>query len=307
MSMTETRTDLRQADAFVSVEGILSEKKLEMTANADGSKVIRGSLVVKTNDTNFVTLNVYVSEKTSKGEPNRAYEGMMTVLNEYKSIAEVGEEEATKLSCNRVNLHPNTYIDRTTFEEMTNVRYSASFVSRVNEAKYGYNPHATFEVEAFIASIIEEVDKEGEPTGRLKMMTYVPTYKGVEPMTIVVPKELADDVNNVFETNQTARFYGELKNNVIIHENVIKLAIGGSKIDSKKEITNEIVLTGATEPYEEEKAYSYETIQKGLVERELRLKKDKDDLQNAKKPAAPMGGGIGGMTGGPRPIPKFSM
>lgn len=308
--MTETtRTDLRQADAFVSVEGILSEKKLEMVTNPDGSSTIRGFLVVKTSDVNFVTLNVYVNEKTSKGDPNKAYAGMQTVMNEYKSIAEVGEAEATKLSCNRGNLQPNSYIDRNNYEEMTNVRYSASFVNRVDESKRPYTPHASFEVEAFISSIMEEVDKEGEPTGRLRMMTYVPTYKGVEPMTMIVPSELADDVANLFETNQTARFYGELKNNVIIHENVIKLAIGGSKVETREERVNEILLTGATEPYEEEKAYSLETIQKGLVERELRLKKEKEDLQNAKKTSA--GAGVMGMapkaTTGTRPLPKFSM
>lgn len=301
----ETRTDLRQADAFVSVEGILSEKKLEMITGQDGHGTIRGSLVVKTNDTNFVTLNVYVNEYTSKGEPNRAFDGMQTVMNEYKSIAEVGEAEATKLTCKRGNLQPNSYIDKTTLNEMVNVRYSASFVTRVEDAKY--DPHATFEVEAFISSIVEEVGKDGEPTGRLKMSTFVPTYRGVEPMTIIVPEELADDVANLFEVNQTAKFYGDLKNNVIIHENVIKLAIGGSKTEVKRDFVNEIVLTGATEPYEEERAYAPETIQKGLVERDLRLKKEKEELQNAKKTPAGAAGAMPKMAGAARPLPKFSM
>lgn len=305
--MTEgTRTDLRQADAFVSVEGILSEKKLEMVDGQDGHSTIRGSLVVKTDDTNFVTLNVYVNEFTSNGSPNRAFEGMKTVMEEYKSIAEVGEAEATKMTCRRGNLQPNTYVDKNTYEVLTNVRYSASFVSRVDDATY--DPKATFEVEAFIENMVDEVDKNGEPTGRVKINTYVPTYRGVEPMLIIAPEEIASDVMDVFENGQTARFYGDLKNNVIVHENVIKLAIGGSKTEIHREFTNEIILTGASEPYEEEKAYTADAINKGLVERDLRLERDKETAKNAKKtPVTAPGMGAPRTSGTGRPLPRFTM
>ena len=45
------------------------------------------------------------------------------------------------------------------------VSYGASFVNHVDEAKAPYNPHATFEVEGYVKSIVPEVNKEGEETG----------------------------------------------------------------------------------------------------------------------------------------------
>lgn len=297
----EMNTNLRQADAFVTVEGILSEKKLEMTKSTEGINVIRGSLVLKTGDTNFTTLNVYVNELTSKNEPNKAYEGMKTVMEEYKSIAEVGEAEATKVVCRRGNLQPNTYIQRETYDEISNVRYSASFVSRVlNEVEY--SPRAEFEVEGYIASIVNEV-KQGEETGRLKLTLIVPTYRGAEPMELIVPEDLADDVDSAYEVGQTARFYGELKNNVIVENNVIKMAIGKDRVESKTTYVNEIVITGASEAYEEEREYASEVIAQAMTERSLRLDREKTEAKENKKSSAvstpkPVAG---------RPLPKFSM
>ncbi len=294
-------TNLRQADAYVAVEGILSEKKLEMTKGADGSNVIRGSLVIKTGDTNFTTLNVFVSELTSKKEPNKAYEGMKTVLDEYKSIAEVGEAEATKLACRRGNLQPNTYIHRETYDEVVNVRYSASFVSRVtNEAEY--HPRAEFEVEGYVSSITREIVRE-EETGRLKVKLIVPTYRGTEPLELIVPEDLADDVDNTYEVGQTGKFYGELKNNIIVEDNVIKMAIGRDKVEHKTTYINEIVVTGATAPYEEEREYSSDVISQAMTERSLRLDKEKEEVKNNKK-SSPMSTPKP-VTG--RTLPKFTM
>ena len=98
------QTNLRQADAKVSVCGIVSDKKLEMkTENC--VRTIEGIITIKTYDTNFVQMRVRCADKKKDGTENKAFAGIMTVMNEYKSIADVGEDEADKVrTSGQINL-----------------------------------------------------------------------------------------------------------------------------------------------------------------------------------------------------------
>ncbi len=304
-----SRTDLRTAEATVSVCGLLSEKKLELTTDASGKqRVIRGYVVIKTDDTNFVTLNVWTNEFTSKGAENPSFKNMMTVLNEHQSIADVGEEAATKVMCKKGSLEPNTYIGKEDLMEHTNVRYRASFITKVNSEEYF--PKAEFEVEGVVNAIMEEVNRDGEPTGRLKFKIYVPTYRGVEPLEFFVGEENADDFANNLERGQTARFYGIIVNKTIVEEKVIKMTLGkGERVERDTTKIFELVVNGGVGPYDDERAYDTEVIQKGLVERDLRLQKEKEEAAAKKKSGGQTGAGSMGIAqtaGAGRPLPKFN-
>lgn len=297
----ENGNKLKQADAFVHVEGILAEKNLEATKDKNGKDIIRGDLTVKVDDTHTVVLNVYVGALTTKGEENPAYKGMTTVLNEYHSIAEVGEEAATRVRCNKGNLQLNTYIDRNG-EVKTNVRYSASFLSRIDgNSKSPYSPHAEFEVEGYIKVIKEETDKEGETTGRLKVTILVPTYNSIEPMDIMVPTDMSDAFNNLFEIGSTFKAFGVLENNVIVKEKTIQMALGAPRTEKDYTYIDERILTGASEPYPEETAYSAEAIRKALTDREMRIEEMKNKANEKSVEVKPM---MTKVNGG-RPLPRF--
>ena len=304
--MSENKNELRQDDAIVSVEGIIAEKKLEAVKGPDGKDVIRGSLTVKVDDTHMITLNVYVGKLTNAGTENRAYSGMLTVMNEYKSIAEVGVENATKLRCNKGALQPNTYIDPSSGEPRTTVRYSASFVNRVDEnSKKPFTPQGTFEVEGYINSFREEVGKDGEETGRLVLTLLVPTYKMIEPLELIVPQEIADNFTSIFEVGETAKFFGILENNVIVHEKTVEMAFGTAAPREEYEYINERIITGASVPYPEETAYSVEAIKAAMTERSIEIDKMKADAAQNRKNSA-QGSGVG-QAQTSRPLPKFSI
>ena len=82
-------TNLRQANAKAFVHGVVSEKDLKVVTE-EGKNKITGHLTVKTSDVNFIKFNVNVNEKTKNNTDNKTYAGIQTVMNEYKSIAEVG-------------------------------------------------------------------------------------------------------------------------------------------------------------------------------------------------------------------------
>lgn len=281
-------TNLRQADAIVHVEGILSEKNLENTVDAAGIPVIRGDLVIQVDDLNSVTVNVYVTSKKKDGTDNPAYSAIETVKATYKAISEVGAAEATRLRFNRGQLRPNTYFDSQGIEHRT-VRYSNTYFNSLRPSEE-LKPAADFEVEVVISSMRNEVytsgENRGEETGRVIIESWLPTYNGIEPLTLIAPTEdgIADAVASMFEKGDTVRFMGQIVNSKVVRTREIPVVIGKPKTEEYSYFINELVITGASSAYEEDKAYNLETIGAAVAVRTEKLEEMKKTAMN--KPAA---------------------
>lgn len=276
-------TNLRQADAKVFIEGLVAEKDLTVKTE-DGKTKITGSLTVKTSDTNFVKFNVNVNEKTNAGTDNKCYAGLVTVMNEYKTISQNGEEEADKV---KVSGDLNLYTSAQSGANI--VGFKSNFFNRL-KANEEYEPRAEFSVELFISSIVPETNTDGEETGRMLVKGWVPTFSGIEPLTLIAPQDVASAVESSYEPGQTVGFDGEVVNSRIETVTEIPMAIGKPKKKVKTEFKNELLITGATEAYEEgvtpEKPYDADTIKAAIQERENKLAEDKAKAQSGQKPAS---------------------
>ena len=224
---------------------------------------------------------------TKAGKENLAWAGIVTVMNEYKSIAAVGAEDADKV---RVNGDINLYRSQNGNDV---VSYKSNFFSRVVEFDDTNTPCAEFEVEMFISSILPEMDKEGEETGRLIVSGWVPTYNGIEPIKLIADEEVASAVDSTFEPGQTVTFYGNIVNSRVETITEIPVAIGKPRREVKVSYKNELVITGASEAYEEgvtpEKPYDAGTIKAAIQERENRIEEQKNKAQSAPTTAKPSG------------------
>lgn len=274
---TSSKTSLRQANAKVRVVGIVSEKKLEMKTE-NGMKRIEGSITVKTSDTNFVQFHIYCNEKNKQGEDNRAFDGLVTVMNEYQSIADVGEADADKV---RVNGQLNFF----TSQNGNNiVNYNSNFFNRIKSDEYV--PEASFELEMFIKAIVPEVDTDGEETGRVKIVGWVPTYNGIEPVELIVEEENASGAESTYEPGMTAEFYGDIINNRITKIIEKPVAFGKPKKEVKNSFVNELVVNGGSEPYdpdaedEAQRAYDKAVIKAAIAEREHSIQEARDRAAN---------------------------
>lgn len=272
-------TNLRQATAKVNVEGILSEKVLEVKTE-DGVTKIMGHLTIKTSDVNFVKFNVNVNEKTKEGKDNQIFASMTTIMNEYKSIADVGEEAADRVAVRNGDI--NLY---TTVNGNDIVSYKSNFYNRVNADVL--DPKAEFEVEMFISGIVPEM-ANGEETGRMLVKGWVPTYNGIEPIKLVADADIAGDIESTFEPGQTTVFMGDIINNRI--ETVVEkpVVIGKPKKEVKVSYRNDLMITGAQAAYEEDgpvKPYDATVIKDAIQERTNRLEERKAAATAAQKPA----------------------
>lgn len=273
-------TNLRQSNAKVFIEGLVSEKDLTVKTE-DGKTKISGSLTVKTSDVNFVKFNINANEKTNAGTDNKCYAGLITVMNDYKTIAEVGETEADKV---RVSGDLNLYTSAQSGANI--VGFKSNFFNRV-KANEEFEQKAEFSVETFISSIIPEVNTDGDETGRILVKGWVPTYNGIEPITLVAEDDIASAVESTFEPGQTVEFMGDIVNNRIETVTEIPMAIGKPKKKVKVDYKNELVITGASTPYEEgetpEKPYEADVIKAAIQERTNKLEEAKAKAQSGQK------------------------
>lgn len=273
-------TNLRQSNAKVFIEGLVSEKDLTVKTE-DGKTKITGSLTVKTSDVNFVKFNINANEKTNAGTDNKCYAGLVTVMNDYKTIAEVGETEADKV---RVSGDLNLYTSAQSGANI--VGFKSNFFHRV-KANEEFEQKAEFSVETFISSIIPEVNTDGDETGRILVKGWVPTYNGIEPITLVAEDDIASAVESTFEPGQTVEFMGDIVNNRIETVTEIPMAIGKPKKKVKVDYKNELVITGASTPYEEgetpEKPYEADVIKAAIQERTNKLEEAKAKAQSGQK------------------------
>lgn len=271
----ENTTVLKQATADIEVIGMISEIDLEKVED-NGNEIIRGRVKVKTSDTNTVPIDVYVNKYTKDKKENKVFSGWETRMQTYKSIADAGAEEATVVHIKKGQLRPMLYINHDNLQEMKSVRYSANFMNELKgEEKETAEYKAEFHVTGYIQSMIPEMDKNGEETGRLVLNLQIPTYNSIEPLTVIVPVDLSEAVSNMWEMGQTIDVDGEIINRSIVTEKVVKRAIGKDLVTKDYDYKNELVVTGGSEAYEEDLAYSEEAIRKALADKQIALEQKK--------------------------------
>lgn len=276
--MAEFETYLREAEAKVHVAGVVAEKDFTFGTDDNGKENVTGSITIKTSDVNFLKFNVSARKLTNKNEENPSYASLKTVDEEYQSISDVGEENATRVAFTG-NLNP--YVNRNGQEV---VGYRASFISRYNGDPEMFEPKAEFEVEMFIEAIVPEMDKDGIETGRLLVKGQVPSYgNGINPITLAADGEVADGVDALFQPGQTARFLGDVVNNRITVVKEIPVAIGKPRKEVYTEFKNDMIITGASEPYAEDGVGNSAPYTRDVIER---AKNEKEMARQAKQNGA---------------------
>lgn len=270
-------TNLRQAKADIEVTGIVAEKVLEVSEEK-GIKRISGYLSVKVDETNTIRFNVFANERTLTGAENKVYAGLLTVMYEYKSIAKDGIENADRV---HVKGTINPYTDR---NGVPRISYRTNFFNRI--PGNDYEPQAEFDCELFIKRVRPETDNEGTETGRTIVEGWLPTYNGIEPLSLVTTAEDADAVMDAINAKDTFHLWGEVINSYVEKITEVPARFGKAKQNIERIYRNELVITGG-DPYEDDRAYDEETINAAVNEREAQLEARKAGVNSSSnKPSA---------------------
>ena len=281
-----SETILREADNKVFVEGTVSEVNFEIK-QVDGKEAITGDIVIQLNDDSICTVDVFSYKFKKDGNENTVFKGLSTVMNEYKSIAKFGKEEADKVRISGAKLVVNDYYN-SSGELKSIVKMQTNFVNRMKQGEE-LNPKAEFEVEVFIHKINDELNKDNELTGNKIISGLVPVYDGkIVPMDFIVKDpELVQGIESLYEPGQTVKLYGDVNISITTTKTIIPVAIGKPKEAINTLTTRELIITGGSEPYIEDDAnvFNVETVKNAMAVRTEMLEelKNKKDTPKGKK------------------------
>lgn len=283
----QQQTNLREAENVVTIEGILLENKLEEkpVGNKDA---ITGELEIETGEGSTHTVRMFAYKLKQDGTESGLYKGLKTIMDEYKSVASVGRENADKVRINQGRLGVNEYYGQDGVLR-SNPQLSTNFVNRLqaNEMET-YETKAEFEVEAIVQGVLEETNKDGDETGRVILNGLVPIYGGkIVPIKFVVAdKGAASYVMDNYEKGLTAKVFGDIVNHVDVIKTEVEVGFGKPQTKVTRKTTRELVITGGTPPYDEDnvKAYSIEIIKKAMTEREVHLEELKNKTKKSEEP-----------------------
>jgi hypothetical protein len=293
-------TVLRQAKNSLHIEGVLSEKNLEVAnfnrKGAGQDDAIKGRLTIEVAPNEVHTVNVFAYQHTRDGKVNSVFKGLETVMNEYKSISEDGRENADKVRVSSGQLGVNEYIGNDgALRSFTQI--STNFVNRVTASdKDPYAPKATFDVEGYIKSVKHETKNDDE-TGRLLVNIVIPEYGGrVAEVQFVVNESLADDFEDLYPRGASGEFQGDVINFSETVKKLQKGGIGKPKEEVTHNVKREMSITWASEPFEEEnkRYFNPATIKAALVEHETYIEGLKNgSSSNSGSGNSTKSGGIG--------------
>ncbi|MGG3890236.1 hypothetical protein [Metabacillus fastidiosus] len=278
--MTENKTTLREAKNEVTIEGTLLEIRHQEWKSGQGLSI---ELDIEVAENEIHTVHGMSKYKKKDGTDNTIAKGYQTIVEEYKSVASHGRENADKVRITQGKIDLNEYWGQDgklrSFPQI-----NSNFINRV-QANEKFEPRAEFAVEIFVKLVTPET-KNGEETGRTKIEAYIPAFGGkVLPFNFVTDENVAEYVQDNFEVGVTALVSGDIVN--FSEQKVIEKSSGFGK--PQKQITNtfirEYLVTGGDEPYDEDnvKVYDAELIRKALTEREIYLEGLKNKKEEPKK------------------------
>ena len=283
---------MRKVEHKGIIEGILSEidiKEVSYEKNGVPMEALSGVVKVRVNldnETLEIPVNVFANKITNAGKEHPGYKSLQTLKDNFVSIAAGGEENADAIRVTGINLVMNEYYDQNG-NLISYPRVRASFFNKVKKDELA--PKAEFDLEMMIASVNDDLDKEGVPTGRLKIMGIVPQYNGVDVMPFYAINDKAVSfIKNYWKEGDTVKMHGKI-HFTSKHEIIKEDVAFGDPIERTRTITtSELIGTAGTNALEGDFAFDRAEIDKLLAERKARLEAEKEkSMSRTKQASAP--------------------
>lgn len=199
------------------IEGVLYEK----TEREFDGGVIAGEITLEVPVTidnveykSIIPISYYTSPITKAGKQNPAYKGIKTILEQAKSLADVGGDysKADRIRIRNAQLSENMFFTEDRLISFARIR--GNFFDRVKEPEF--QPKAQFKVKMIVQSIDPEIRKiDGEPTetGRLVVTGNIVQYNGQidEVKFIAQNKKHIDAIEKNWNIGDTVAAAGVIK------------------------------------------------------------------------------------------------
>lgn len=280
--------NIMQSENIVDIQGILISTDLKpgnFVRDGQTINTLGGTIVVRVDQeingkkvVSDIPIHMFSAEFTRKGTVNPAYTSIQTVMNDFVSVAAIGDiEKADKVTLTgEIRMNEYTGSDG---KQKSFPRIHASFVRRVVGE---FEPKAEFETTFAVLTREEEKDREGKETGRYIVKGAIMQYgdrADVVPF-IVCSDSAINFVSTYWDEGSTVKATGKL-NFTSRKETVVTEVDFGEPMKKEKTISvSDLIITGGSNPIEGETAYTDKQIEEALAARLAFIEKN-----NAKKTA----------------------
>jgi hypothetical protein len=239
-------------------------------------------------ETSDVQVGMFATEYTSTGKPNPAWKSIMD-LKHMNTAQNVGIDAAAHVRMTGASLSENNFVSRTG-QLINGWQIRGSFI---NEAKL--SDVASFVTDIFIMNMHDEVDREGDTTGRLVIKGGIVQYGGKLDVVdfIVEAPDTVEYISRNWKVGDTVTVKGRIR--VTSQEEEVQSSGWGEDVpDTTTRFVRELIITtGDDEGKEEEFAYDPAEIKKAANDRKAMI----EQMQiNARKVAPKQGAGSANAT-----------
>ena len=276
-----------QSTNTVTIIGTLNELNIEEKTTADGRAYVHGTANVKVDQEingtmveNIIPVRMFSMRLKKDKTPNAVYDGIVRMKETFTSAAAAeSPEQVSRVAITSGQLQENIWIDKTTNNPRSSFQISSNFINKANRDEV---EKATFELSGVIGDMKDELDKDGEETGRLIIKFLVVVYLGkVDMIELIAEKpEAVNHIKNNWEKGDTVTLAGivnmtyEVK--TWMEEQGFGAPIERRKTVSKKEL---IITSGSPSGLDEDYSYDNDAIKIALEERAGRIEKLKNDAK----------------------------
>jgi len=274
-----------QANNKLNLAGKLLDATFGEGTLADGRKYERATVTIRVTqtyggktETSEIPIGLFATEFTSTGKPNPAMRSIHD-LKKMNTAQNVGVDNAAHVRLTGASLQENNFVSRNG-QLINGWQIRGSFI---NEAKV--SDVASFVTDIFIMDMHDEVDREGDTTGRMIIKGGIVQYGGRLDVVefIVEAPDTVEYISNNWDVNKTVTVKGRIR--VTSQEEEVASSGWGEDIPetTTRYIRELIITTGDDEPKEEDFSYDPVEIKKAFNERKANIEQIQE---NARKYSA---------------------
>lgn len=275
---------LEQAQNKINVSGKVLDIAFGEGKLSDGRHYERATVTIRVTqtfggrtETSEIPVGVFATQYTSTGKTNPAWTTVQE-LKTFKTAQNVGIDEADTIRIGGASISENNFVSRNG-QLINGWQIRSSFASKGTQVQT-----ATFINDIFIMDMHDEIDRNGEPTGRLIVKGGLVQYNGkLDVLEYVVENpQCVEFISRNWEINSTVTAKGYIRVTSVEDNSSASESSWGEDIpENTTRYVRELIITkGDDEGKEEEFAYDPADIKKAFNVRKANIEQMQLDAKN---------------------------
>jgi hypothetical protein len=246
----------------VYVSGILNELEIVEGITNDGRGWVRGNAQIRVDQEidgvvteNIIPVRMFSMRKKKDGTDNKVYDRIVGYKEKFTSLAAADDEsEASKITISNGRIEENPYVNREG-NVVSSWQISANFL---NDYRNNDEESAKFEVVGVIANIRQEVNRDGDETGRDIISLVLVGYAGkANVIDLIASGSAKDFIETNWNKGDTVHVTGRISMTRKVVTWKEEQGFGEPILRSRTESRKELIITGGS-PSGLEEALSYD-------------------------------------------------